>query len=200
MKQSQKSIQQKDGQFPSSLPLKSKLHTGATASNLYTLSESCSIAEGIPSGLLCGRQSLQVPHADSAPAAESSFSRPSQLRSSRTFVPSRRRLQIKGAQNTAMRLFLPVTRPVGSARKASTLLVRPNYPRRAPREPATSSKKLRKIHREPEIPRDFTGLPRPQRAGSGSQEAVEFWPKWRCYLGEVEACIQRSCASALDRR
>ena len=29
-----------------------------------------------------------------------------------------------------MRLFLPVTRPVGSARKASTLLARPNYSRR----------------------------------------------------------------------
>lgn len=41
MEQSQslslKSIRQKDGQSPSSLPLKSKLHTGATASNAYTL-------------------------------------------------------------------------------------------------------------------------------------------------------------------
>ena len=55
-------------------------------------------------------------------------------------------------------------------------------------------------HGELEIPRDFTGQPRPQRAGSGSQEAVGFWPKWLCYLGELKECTERYCASALDRR
>ena len=208
-------------------------------------SEGCSIAEGIPSRLL-GRQSPQVPHADSA-QAESSFSRPSQLRSSRTFVPSRRRLQIKRAQNTAMRLFLPVTRPVGSARKASTLLARPNYSRRrrqwqptpvflpgkshgrrslvgcrlwsrtewdtteatqqeqqlfsqSPAQASSIEKTGKNAQGDLKIPRDFTGLPWPQRAGSGSQGAVGFWPKWLCYLGELKECTQRYCASALDWR
>lgn len=53
MEQSQglslKSIQQKDSQSPSSLPLKSKLHTGATASNLYTLCVYVLLGESPPS-------------------------------------------------------------------------------------------------------------------------------------------------------
>lgn len=53
MEQSQslslKSIRQKDGQSPSSLPLKSKLHTGATAGNAYTLCVSVLIGDSPPS-------------------------------------------------------------------------------------------------------------------------------------------------------
>ena len=53
MEQSQslslESIRQKDGQSPSSLPLKSKLHTGATAGNAYTLCVSVLIGDSPPS-------------------------------------------------------------------------------------------------------------------------------------------------------
>lgn len=49
MEQSQKSIRQKDGQSPSSLPLKSKLQTGATAGNAYTLCVSVLIGDSPPS-------------------------------------------------------------------------------------------------------------------------------------------------------
>nr|XP_020726228.1 uncharacterized protein LOC110122920 isoform X2 [Odocoileus virginianus texanus] len=95
-----------------------------------------------------------------------------------------------------MRLFLPVTRPVGSARKASTRLVLPNYPRRAPHEPAASSKKLRKIHTGSRKSRETShaclGLSAPEaevrrRSNSGRSGAVT-WERWRlAYRGPVPA-------------
>lgn len=95
-----------------------------------------------------------------------------------------------------MRLFLPVTRSVGSARKASTLLIRPNYPRRAPREPAASLKKLRKIHTESRRSRETSqaclDLSAPEaevrrRSNSGRSGSVT-WERWRrAYRGPVPA-------------